>query len=212
MPSRSAWCLWMPFEPSTLSRQQTAGQAVKTNLLWVQRKVISILPRACESAQNLAEFSLCPSKHCYKTLIHPYWSPECLWISYLFVISGQPVKPTVRSSCSPVSVASLWLQPGSVRQKPLTGQGLSQTSREFSPLDKHLPPFLHVGNQGLTRTGWVRQHPALAWWLKGHPRGECPPDQAQGSPGCADLCPPPLGKQLEFHRQLCSRLMGLLFL
>lgn len=129
------------------------------------------------------------------------------------------MKPTVRSDCTPVSVASLWLQPGSVRQKTSTRQGLLQVFPMRKPPSTNI---LRLGNQGLTRTKlaeWVRQHPALGWWLKGHPKAEHPPPRASSSsgqwgrnPDCAALCTPPVGKQLEFLRQLCSRLIGLLFL
>lgn len=198
MPFHSAWCLWMPFEPSTLSWQQTSWQAVKTNLFWVQREVISILPRACESALNLAEFSLCPSKYCYRTLIHPYWSPQYSTKSparegkYLFVclfaISEQPMKPPLRSDCTPVSVASLWLQPGSVRQKPFTGQGLLQPARNFPHEITTFHKHPALGKSRTNKDKWklaegVRQHPALGWWLKGHPKGEHPPPWASPSSG-----------------------------
>lgn len=36
-----------------------------------------ILPRAYESARNLAEISLCSSGYCNKTVIHSYGSPQC---------------------------------------------------------------------------------------------------------------------------------------
>lgn len=169
----------MPFEPSTLSRQQTAWQAVKTNLFWVQREVISILPRACESAQNLAELSLCPSKYCYKTLIHPCWSPQYsasasksparegnnLFI-YLFVISGQPMKPSLSKiklhpclCCIPLAPAWLCKTKAIYRPRALPSQqGVFPTRQPPSTA------ILHLGTQGLTRpreslqSGWGSTH------------------------------------------------------